>query len=290
MLRYSIISDDEKSYVSLVHEGQIHTADSEHPNFRTIVDAILADDESVVDLFDVERFVSKSFERLSDRVSVSGGRVYLDGDEVDNSLTQQIRRFLDEGQDFRPLVNFFENIVQNPQPESREHLYRWLNARDFTITEDGMIAGYKGVRGIVGGYESIHSGSAIVDGIVKNGHIPNNPGSVIEMPRSEVAFDPREACSTGLHVGTYDYARDFGWVVLEVHVNPRDVVSVPADHDDTKMRVCRYTVVCVVEQKYDSALRPGDTVTVDDEYEECDGFCDCGCDEFDDELDETGQH
>jgi hypothetical protein len=74
------------------------------------------------------------------------------------------------------------------------------------------------------------------------------------MPRDRVTFDPNNGCSFGLHVGTFSYANSYGSTVLEVHVNPRDVVSVPTDCQDQKMRTCRYEVVQVVSEKYAEAL------------------------------------
>lgn len=265
---------------------------SDHPNFDRILDGLLNDDPSVFDLFDVSQTVASKFEKLSDRVSIGDDRlVYFDGDVVDNSLVDQIVRFLDQGvEDWKPLVAFFEKVQDNPNEHSRTQLYDWLSRRDFSITENGDIVGYKGVS-----YDgnSVHSGKAIVDGVVHNGRIPNKVGSVIEMPRSEVQHDPSVGCHTGLHVGTYEYASSFGNKVLEIHVNPRDVVSVPTDCDWAKVRCCRYVVVGEIAQKYSLAVVPtydfrvyddpgwsdgddndvcedcGDT----DPYDYCDGSC-----------------
>jgi hypothetical protein len=75
------------------------------------------------------------------------------------------------------------------------------------------------------------------------------------MPRSEVAHNPRQACEAGLHVGTFNYVgghtREH---VLEVHVNPRDIVSVPTDGGGQKVRVCRYTVAAVASKE-----KPGES-------------------------------
>ncbi len=46
-----------------------------------------------------------------------------------------------------------------------------------------------------------------------------------------------------LHVGSMAYVKDFGYgnsVILEVLVSPRNVVAVPEDYNNTKMRVCEY--------------------------------------------------
>lgn len=226
---------------------------STHPGFQPVVDGLLDGSltiEEAIRLLDVEKAAAEKFDRLSDRVSVANGKVYLDGDEVHSSLSDQIIRFLEDGQsDWQPLVRFFEKVQANPSAHSREQLYEWLSRRDFTIDVNGDLVGYKGVQPSAnGGYESISRGPAIVDGQAVNGHVPNNVGSVVEIARSQVAFDPAVGCSTGLHVGDWDYASRFSQgAVLEVRVNPRDVVSVPTDCNAAKVRVCRYYVAAVTE-------------------------------------------
>ena len=42
--------------------------------------------------------------------------------------------------------------------------------------------------------------------------------------------------------------------VLEVYVNPRDVVSVPHDYSAQKIRVCRYVVGEPVDKPYDEPV------------------------------------
>lgn len=79
-----------------------------------------------------------------------------------------------------------------------------------------------------------------------SGYVPNPVPGVIEMPRSQVHFAPSTACSHGLHVGTYSFAQSYGDTRLEVHVNPRDVVSVPESYSSAKMRVRRYKTIRIV--------------------------------------------
>lgn len=259
-MRHKIVSDGDQSNLDVFIPGVgLLSADSNHPNFKLIAEKVLNDDEDgLVDLFDPTNRVSDEFKALSERVSVSGGRVFFDGDEVDNTLTEQILEFVKQDvADWKPLVKFYENVASNPDEHSKENLYRWLAAtKGFTIDADGLIVGYKGVRSNGnGGYHSCNqSGSAIVDGKSVSGAIPNNPGSVVEMPRSKVNHDPAQGCSTGLHIGTWEYAQKFASVVLEVRVNPRDVVSVPVDCDGQKMRACRYTVVGKVTEPYRQAV------------------------------------
>lgn len=272
--------EDGFENVALFHEGELYSALSDHPNWDAIIEALEANDPSVVDLFDVSRLVAKRFESLSERVRVRNSRVYFDGDEVDNVLTQQIVRFLDDGLNFDPLVRFYERLAQNPNQESVEQLYRWLSAQEFTITEDGKIVGYKGVqRNNDGTFESVKTGKAIVNGVPFNGNIPNNAGDVIEMPRADVTFDPDETCSYGLHIGTWEYAKAWGTrgAVLKVLVDPRDVVSVPSDHNGQKLRACRYTVLEVIEQKIQESVVSSYNSFYGDEDDEDDGY-DYACD------------
>src|SRR5690606_6818039 len=132
-----------------------------------------------------------------------------------------------------------------PDKRSREQLFTWLQSHEFTITEEGDILGYKGVRLThdENGFTSISTGTAYVDGKMHTGAIPNPIGAVVSMPRAQVQNDPNVACHVGLHVGDWSYASGFAQgAVLEVHVNPRDVVSIPHDSSQRKMRCCKYKV------------------------------------------------
>jgi hypothetical protein len=279
-IQYSIVSSGADEFVTAFVPGEpapLVASKSGHPNYEAIVAALREDDtDDIVDLFDISRAVALRFDNLSDRVQVGNGRVLFDGAEIDNSLTKQIVRFLDEDvEDWQPLVNFMENVMDNPQPHSREQLFTWLDARDFTITDEGYIVGYKGVASDGnGGYRSISSGSetVYVDGEPHTGQIPNPIGATINMDRGLVQHDPKVGCHRGLHVGTFEYAKSFSrGAVLEVHVNPRDVVSVPTEvtsFDPTvsaKMRTCRYEVVDVIDTPYTSAYLDADGDDLDEQ-------------------------
>lgn len=234
----------------------------DHPNFDRILAAVTAGEDAqvIADLFDTAKVAAEKFDHLSERVTVRGGRVYFDGDEVDDALTQQVVRFAAEGvEDWKPLVAFYEKLQTNPLRHSREQLYSFLRAHDFTITPSGDLIAYKGVSGDSnGGYQSGSSGHAIRNGEDINGYIPNAVGDVIEMPRSEVVHDPGAHCSVGLHVGTFDYAQSYAHgAMLKVEVNPRDVVSVPHNAGGGKVRVCRYRVLEIIGEPVASVIDGG---------------------------------
>lgn len=283
-LQYKLVYSDEGANITVFANGEMYPATQDHPEWDRIVEGAKAGDVSVVELFDLSAKVAKHFERLTDRVSVANGLLYLDGDAIHNSLSDEVIRFVEAGVDnWKPLVAFFEKVQTNPQEYSREQLYSWLTHHEFTITSDGDIVGYKGVSVVADGYTSKSQGTATVNGVVHTGRIPQKVGDVVEMPRSAVAFDPSQGCSAGLHVANWSFAKGFasGGAVLTVAVNPRDWVSVPSDSSFHKGRVCRYKVLGVTEFEIPDVVYD---VVDDDEDEDYCGDCeDCGdtdCDGF----------
>jgi hypothetical protein len=267
-IQFTLIGLGEDQTVSVFADGrEPGQASSSHPNFQTIVKACLAsmggedvDVNDLLDLFDVGATIERKFARLSERVSVRGGKIYFDGDEVATALSTQIIRFLDEGEDVDPLVNFYEKIEANPSDNSKRQAFEWLNNHNFTITETGDVIGYKGVYPDgKGGYRSGHQGHACVNGEEINGYIPNAVGDEVTMPRSEVQDDPSRHCHSGLHVGTFSYAQSYAQgCMMAVIVNPRDIVSVPNDAGGQKIRVCRYVIHEIIDTKdgeYTTAIK-----------------------------------
>ena len=98
---------------------------------------------------------------------------------------------------------------------------------------------YKAVRS---DFKDIHSGT-----------FDNSVGQTVSMPRNAVDDDKNRTCSAGLHFCSFEYLPHFahanGHVVL-VKINPRDVVAIPADYNDTKGRTCRYEVTGEYEGYY----------------------------------------
>jgi hypothetical protein len=259
--------DGRESLTVFMPSGTPVVATGEHPHFAELLEGAQSDmpADDLRNLEDLSNAVAQHFDTLSERVAVANGRVYFDGDEVDSTITQQIKRCLDDPDvgDWKPLVLFMENVAANPNEHSREQLFDWLRDREFTITTNGCFIAYKGVssRSADDGYvyQSSSRGEAIVNGERFEGNIPNACGATVEMPRSDVQHDPGHGCSTGLHVGTYKYAQSYAnAALLTVLVNPRDVVSVPTDCNAEKMRVCRYVV------SDDDAKAPEESPAIED--------------------------
>lgn len=255
---YHLIQSEEgqRTLTLYFSEGSKVVRD-DHPYFDELLDEVQSSFPDVgylAEKSDPEKVLAEAFSRLSDRVSVGNGRIYLDGDDVsEGALGKHILRCLETGvQDYAPFVRFLEKLAANPLDHTKHRLYGWLDATGgFTITEDGDIIGYKGVDE---DGRSVRSGPAIVDGKRIHGKVPNTPGATIEFPRSEVEHDPSRGCAQGLHIGTWEYASGWGDRTLRVVFSPTDVVSVPTDSGDQKVRVCRYTVLADAYGKSDQAI------------------------------------
>jgi hypothetical protein len=285
-IKFNLTQNDEISALTAFLDGNVYTADNSHASWPQLVAAVTTADEdtdiqALIRLFDPALAVQDYFNKVSERVSVAGGHVFVDGDEVDGGLSDHILRFMNEDNTGRAtaLVNFLEKVMTNPNEHSRTQLYDWLSRYDFAINDEGNFLAYKGVyaRGTdrwgndIGTadaedvdkypYQSSSSGRAIVDGKVYEGRIPNGVGATVEMPRGDVQHDPSVGCHTGLHAGTWEYASTFtSGPVLLVEINPRDVVSVPTDCNWQKIRTCRYRVVEVVEDKLTSSYHGEEAV------------------------------
>jgi len=212
--------------------------------------------------------------------TIVAGKVHINGIEAPQVLSDKIIKFSNEGLPYQPLIKFAESLQDNPSYRAVNELYEFLEKNDHPITSDGCFIAFKKVRS---DFKDIYSGK-----------FDNSVGQVVEVPRNQVDEDSKRTCSSGLHVANWDYAHNhYGTserdtdIMLEVEVNPADVVAIPSDYSGSKMRVCKYKVLGVVNQPFE----PGDHLrqTKSDETNEL--YCEechmpyehCDCDPMDDE-------
>ncbi len=267
------ISEDGRSSVSFVLADPDEctlvtlTTDDSPDGFPKVVAALLAGET-----IDRERLntiinpLAYMVTKLDDRVSINTetGVLEFDGTEIHDTLAQTIVRYYREGRDTLGLVRFLENLSKNPSRRSREHLFNWTQTQELRITPDGHFIGYKGVQA---DHTSSNAGPATVNGVDMNGHVPNEVGSVISVPREYVDDDYSRGCSHGLHVGNYRYARNWAEVLLEVKVNPADVVTVPRGEFE-KLRCCRYEVLALHEPEVEDDSEKWESAAGEFEYDD----------------------
>jgi hypothetical protein len=262
-------SNGTRNLVVMCPDGKAFTFPNEHPNYEAAVKLALdegeKDSEKYRKLFDVEESVRDLFGVITDRVRVAEGEVYFDDKPVHNTVTEQILRFMEEGipqEKWTALAKFMENIAENPNENSRNQLYDWLELHHLAIDEDGHVVCFKGVSN---DYKPSRNGPGTVvypDGRVietRSGLLDYHPGNVVSIDRAIVNENKNVHCSVGLHVSNRRYADSFSTRVVEVRVNPRDFVSVTADSGREKIRCCRLRVVgdAPPADYFNSALRVG---------------------------------
>jgi hypothetical protein len=144
-------------------------------------------------------------------------------------------------------ANFIKKLSENPSYTVCEQLFGFLEANDVPITSDGNFRCYKKIDY---DYYDLHSHTML-----------NSIGAVVKMNRNEVEDNPDVTCSRGLHACSKDYLQHYGSSdsktnrVVIVEIDPRNVVSVPRDYNNAKMRVCEYTVVDEMTD-FDASLAP----------------------------------
>lgn len=268
-----VLTSEGRSVIVITDDsGESSMVTDTHVNYEAILRALAAkeDHTHLLDGTPPEPTpIITALANLSAHVTIVDDVLHFDGDPRFDVLADTIRRYHEEGRDNRNFIRFMERLSLNPSESSRDALFTWAQAKDLTIDPDGFIIAYKGVTADM---LSVHSGTAIVNGVEVKGQIPNLIGQVIEMPRDQVNPDTSVGCSTGLHVGSWDYASSFGAVLLEVRLDPADVVSVPRDCDFQKLRCCRYTVIDIHDRNDGDDLSDYEPDPTVDDDEAWDGF------------------
>ena len=147
-------------------------------------------------------------------------------------------------------LRFWVNCNWNPNYESVEMLFKFLENKHLPITSRGLFLGYRVVQ-LAPYYVKGEDNDAVEAGIsyrkdirdsfdkpyvetvridpdtgevIDNlnltqrlrfvdrytGQMDNSIGEVVDMERSEVVFDPESHCDTGLHIGAFQYLPRYG--------------------------------------------------------------------------------
>jgi hypothetical protein len=218
--------------LTLILKNKAHQVLPDHINYRLIMDSLQsASEDELLELVDIQTAVATFSQG---RVEVKNGQVLYDGEEVHGAISKRILEFMSKGLPFQPLVNFLDNLMENPSMQSQTELYDFLEHQYLPITEDGHFLAYKAVRN---DYKDKYAGT-----------FDNRVGSICEMRRAKVDDNRGVGCSQGLHAGALNYVASYGSVdsgdkIVIVKINPKDVVSVPNDCNCEKLRTCRYEVV-----------------------------------------------
>jgi hypothetical protein len=216
--------------IVVVIGNKSHTISSTHITYQKVLDAIKAGDwDTVKDVIEPKKVVLNYGQG---NVSVQGETLFWKGKEMHNALSKRMIQMLQDGFPVEPLVAFMDNLHTNPSFRAVNELYGFLEKNSLPITPDGCFLAYKKVRN---DYMDIHSGT-----------FNNSVGYICEMERNEVDDNQNNTCSKGLHFCSQEYLPNFGGSdsrTMILKINPRDVVSIPTDYNNSKGRACRYEVI-----------------------------------------------
>jgi len=251
--RVSYIITD--SNITVNYDGQTHIVPRKDSLAARLIEAIRNKN-----LDEIPRLVSvakRVVEFGQGNFSVENNHIMINSVAAPEVLSRKILKFMNEGLPAEPLIKFAEHLLKNPSFRAVNELFQFLEKNDHPITDNGCFIAYKKVRA---DFKDAYTGT-----------MDNSPGLTVEVPRNQVDEDPTQTCSHGLHVANWDYAHNVypagkGANMLEVEVNPADVVAVPIDYNQAKMRVSRYVVLGTVDQEYstETSLR-----TTRNPYEGC---------------------
>lgn len=232
-----IITDNN---ITVNYLGQTHIVPRVGELGEKLIEAIKSNQlEQIPNLVSVSKRISNF---SNGKFVVKNDKIYVDDQVVCKYLGDKILNFSQKGLPFEPLIKFAQKLQKNPSFRAVNELYQFLEKNNHPITENGNFIAYKRVRG---NFTDIHSGT-----------FDNSVGNTVQIARNEVDEDPNRTCSNGLHVANWDYAHNLFAssdpktdLMLEVEVDPADVVAIPNDYNQSKMRVCKYVVVQVVDSE-----------------------------------------
>ena len=212
--------------IVLNYLGKTLTVSDTDQRYEDVLEAIRNGElDNIPAIVEVER----AFEGTG--LELKEGLLYAGNQPIPGELNARILQYKEKGIPYDSLLKFWENLKLNPSYNSRMQLFAFLSHNGHPITEDGCFIAYRGVT------------TDFLDQRTRT--FDNSIGAVCKEDRALVDDNPNNTCSKGLHVSCYEYAKNFGPQLVEVKVNPKDVVCVPVDYNGTKMRVCEFEVVAV---------------------------------------------
>jgi hypothetical protein len=270
MKMIKVFNGNNNSFTVII-ANKPYSVDKTHPNYNVLLKAFHEDDEEgFLEHVNPKRNLEKYV--VNTGIEVTDDAVTYNGKPLHGTLVDILLDYKRNNHKIDSLVAFLNNLEQNPSATSRRELYDFISHRGMPITEDGCFISYKSVQSDF--YSKTGGNLKLLQGKVNaQGQIYNGVGEVIECERREVDDDREHECSYGLHTGAYGYAGHGGWFnnsgdkVVLTKTNPKDVVSVPKDHNSSKLRTCKYEVISECEGRLDNTVyNKADTFTAQSGY------------------------
>jgi len=252
--------------------NETYTITKSHISYEKVLESIRSNDwETVKNIIDPKKVI---INYGKGNVSIQGETLYWKDKEFHNSLSSRMIKMFQDGFSIEPMINFMENLMENPSYRAVNELYEFLEKNNLPITPDGHFLAYKKVNN---DYMDVHSRTVpnklakmftdeeiqsmpIVGGRNDEVTVKINSDNVtvVKMPRNQVNDDKTQTCSEGLHFCSKEYLSSFGGErIMVLKINPRDVVSIPVDYNRSKGRCNRYQIIAelgVKEEVFDEVV------------------------------------
>lgn len=226
-----------KRSISLVLDGKPYQVLAGNSTFRDLQKLLTSHNytvEEVESLLTVGNMLKAKFNNIgSSLVMNDDEEIFCNGKRINLTLEKKLIEDIENGISVTNFYNFVVNLMQNESQDSIDELYLFMQFANMPLTEDGHFLAYKKIRD---DYTDCWTGT-----------IDNSIGEVVSMDRRRVDSNRKITCSDGLHFCSYKYLPEFrggsGYRVVILKINPKDVVSIPNDYNNTKGRCCKYQVV-----------------------------------------------
>ena len=233
--------------------GKPYAFNKSHENYDKLLAYL---ENGNVEHFEASYDIASTVEHYCDGyVHVDNGELSWQGITMPELFTDRILQMRREGFNIDSMLNFLDNMNDNPSDQAIVELFDFMQNKHLPITDDGHFLAYKAVSP---DFKDIYTGN-----------IDNSVGNEVSIERSKVDSNRNKHCSAGLHVGAIDYVKSYGGIDLDedndggnqiviCKVYPADVVSVPSDARFQKLRTCRYEVVSLFNAIFETSVHMTD--------------------------------
>lgn len=245
-VEYSVVASSKSVSLTQITNGKVTGSvviDKTADNFTEVLDIVKTsnfENEKLAKAFAIAqpKTMVESYTQGKLKVDVRENQItYTPEEGVPFKLSGLIsKRIIDtikaEGvEGAKSLINFLDKLLLNPSYRAVNELYGFLEHNDIKLTPEGKFIAWKVVRMT---YMDKHSNT-----------MDNSVGKVLRVNRNQVDEDSNSTCSYGLHVCAKQYIDSFynsGDRIVTVEVDPADVVAIPKDYNNSKMRCAGYVV------------------------------------------------
>lgn len=199
------------------------------------------DEDGIIKLFDVVTQVST---KLGVTITKEGVVTYTNKEGQIEQLPASLNKTLvamyeQDENSIEPLIKFWEKVRLNPSYRVNRCLFDFIEANNIVINENGNLIMYKIVA-------RTNDPEVFLDLYTrKTEHRFGTP--VDPMDRKDVDDNIDNTCSFGRHLASWQYLPHYGSCVngkdaiLLCEVDPTDIVAIPRDYNNSKIRCTTYT-------------------------------------------------